>query len=52
VVTGIIYVGGLRLGLAIGVATLLAFAIGFAFRLLAIRHKWEMPKFIYDRDGE
>jgi uncharacterized membrane protein YeiH len=51
VVTGAVYVGGLRLGLAVGVATLLAFAIGFTFRLLAIRHKWEMPKFIYDRDA-
>jgi uncharacterized membrane protein YeiH len=50
VVTGIVYVGGLRLGIAVGIATLVACAVGFAFRLLAIRYKWEMPKFVYDRD--
>jgi len=26
-------------------------AFGLTFRLLAIRYKWEMPKFIYERDG-
>jgi uncharacterized membrane protein YeiH len=50
VVTGIVYVGSLRLGIAVGIATLVACAVGFAFRMLAIRYKWEMPKFVYDRD--
>lgn len=50
VVTGVIYVGGLRLGIATDIVTLAAFGIGFTFRLLALRFKWEMPKFVYDRD--
>jgi uncharacterized membrane protein YeiH len=29
------------------VATALAFAVGLTFRLLAIRFKWEMPKFVF-----
>jgi uncharacterized membrane protein YeiH len=51
IVTGGIYVGGLSLGLSHDIVTSIAFAAGFPFRLLAIHYKWEMPKFIYDRDG-
>ncbi|HVV43148.1 MAG TPA: trimeric intracellular cation channel family protein [Nitrobacter sp.] len=51
VVTSAIYVGGHVLGIAHPIVTLVAFAIGLAFRLLAIRFKWEMPKFVYDREG-
>jgi uncharacterized membrane protein YeiH len=46
-VTGAIYVGALWLGLHHDIATALAFAVGLAFRLLAIRFKWEMPKFVF-----
>jgi uncharacterized membrane protein YeiH len=47
VVTGAIYVAVLGLGLSHDLATVLAFAIGLSFRLLAIRFKWEMPKFVF-----
>jgi uncharacterized membrane protein YeiH len=47
VVTGVIYLAALGLGLNHDIATALAFAVGLSFRLLAIRFKWEMPKFVY-----
>jgi uncharacterized membrane protein YeiH len=50
VVTGALYVAGLRAGLNPELVTLAAFIIGIAFRLLAIRYRWEMPKFVYSRD--
>jgi uncharacterized membrane protein YeiH len=50
VVTGAIYVGGTQLGVNHALVTLVAAAVGLTFRLLAIRFKWEMPKFIYERD--
>jgi uncharacterized membrane protein YeiH len=46
-VTGVTYVAALGLGLNHDVATALAFAVGLPFRLLAIRFKWEMPKFVF-----
>jgi uncharacterized membrane protein YeiH len=46
-VTGAIYVAALGLGLQHNMATALAFAVGVTFRLLAIRFKWEMPKFVF-----
>jgi uncharacterized membrane protein YeiH len=50
VVTGALYLLGLRAGLNPELVTLAAFIIGIAFRLLAIRYRWEMPKFVYSRD--
>jgi uncharacterized membrane protein YeiH len=50
VVTGALYVAALKAGLNAEVATLAAFAVGITFRLLAIRYRWEMPKFVYSRD--
>ena len=50
VVTGALYVAALRGGLNGEIATILAFAVGITFRLLAIRFRWEMPKFVYSRD--
>jgi uncharacterized membrane protein YeiH len=47
VVTGAIYVAALGLGFNHDIATALAFAVGLSFRLLAIRFKWEMPKFVF-----
>jgi uncharacterized membrane protein YeiH len=47
VVTGGLYVAVLWLGLNHDVATALAFAVGLTFRLLAIRFRWEMPKFVF-----
>jgi uncharacterized membrane protein YeiH len=34
-----------------GTWTALTFALGLSFRLLAIRYKWEMPKFVF-RENE
>lgn len=50
VVTGALYVAGLRAGLHQELVTVTAFMVGIAFRLLAIRFRWEMPKFVYSRD--
>jgi uncharacterized membrane protein YeiH len=50
VVTGAIYLAALGLGLNHDIATALAFAVGLGFRLLAIRFKWEMPKFVFNSD--
>lgn len=50
VLTGALYIAGLRAGLNPELVTLAAFIIGIAFRLLAIRYRWEMPKFVYSRD--
>jgi uncharacterized membrane protein YeiH len=30
--------------------TALTFVLGLTFRLLAIRYKWEMPKFVFSQD--
>jgi uncharacterized membrane protein YeiH len=46
-VTGAIYVAALWFGSHHDLATALAFAMGLTFRLLAIRFKWEMPKFVF-----
>jgi len=50
VVTGALYVAGLRYGLNPELVTAIAFAAGISFRLLAIRYRWEMPKFVYSKD--
>ena len=50
IVTGIIYYYGLQLGGAAELVTVVAVAVGFTLRVLAIRFNWSMPKFIYDKD--
>jgi len=47
IVTGLFYTTAFGLTLNKEVWTLLTFAIGLTFRLLAIRYKWEMPKFVF-----
>ncbi|MCC8937901.1 trimeric intracellular cation channel family protein [Bradyrhizobium sp. Arg68] len=48
VVTGLFYAAALRLQLNDTLwAVLLTFVLGLTFRLLAIRYKWEMPKFVF-----
>lgn len=49
-VTGVIYYLGLMGGLPINLMVIAAIAIGFTLRVLAIAFKWEMPKFVYDRE--
>ncbi|HUH77826.1 MAG TPA: TRIC cation channel family protein, partial [Devosia sp.] len=50
IVTGAVYYFGLLFGLQGDLVILLAFGIGFPLRVLALIYKWEMPKFVYDRD--
>jgi uncharacterized membrane protein YeiH len=48
IVTGLFYWAGGGLKLNDELWTALTFVVGLSFRLLAIRYKWEMPKFIFD----
>jgi uncharacterized membrane protein YeiH len=50
IVTGAVYYFGLMFGLQGDLVILVAFGIGFPLRVLALIYKWEMPKFVYDRD--
>ena len=50
VVTGLIYVGGLRVELPHDLVTILAMAVGLVLRIMALRFNWSMPKFVYTRD--
>jgi uncharacterized membrane protein YeiH len=50
IVTGSLYVAGLRLELPHDLVMYVAMAIGLALRLLALRFNWHMPKFVYARD--
>lgn len=49
-VTGVVYYLGLMGGLPINLMVIVAIAIGFTLRVMAIAFKWEMPKFVYDRE--
>jgi uncharacterized membrane protein YeiH len=49
-VTGGIYFLGLSAGLPGDLMVLISIAIGFTLRVLALVFKWEMPKFVYDRE--
>ena len=48
VVTGLFYATAFGLKLNNEVWTALTFTLGVTFRLLAIRFKWEMPKFVFN----
>jgi uncharacterized membrane protein YeiH len=50
VVTGLFYATAFGLKLSNDIWTVLTFVLGLSFRLLAVRFKWEMPKF--DFSGE
>lgn len=50
IVTGVVYYLGLMAGLPVDVVVLIAIAVGFPLRVLALVFKWEMPKFVYDSD--
>ena len=47
VATGLFYAAEFSLKLNDEVGTALTFVFGLSFRLLAIRYKWEMPKFVF-----
>ena len=48
VVTGLFYATAFGLNLNDQLWTALTFALGLTLRLLAIRYKWEMPKFVFN----
>ena len=50
VVTGVFYATAFGLKLNDELWTALTFVVGITFRLLAIRYKWEMPKFVFGGD--
>ncbi len=50
VVTGVFYITAFGLELNDHVWTVLTFVLGLTLRLLAIRYKWEMPKFVFSGD--
>ena len=50
VVTGLFYATAFGLKLNDEVLTALTFVVGLTLRLLAIRYKWEMPKFVFNSD--
>jgi len=50
IVTGIIYYAGLHMGVVADLVTVIAIAVGFSLRVVAIMFGWSMPKFIYDKD--
>ena len=50
IVTGAIYYLGVLANMPVDVLVLVAIAVGFPLRVLAIIRKWEMPKFVYDKE--
>jgi uncharacterized membrane protein YeiH len=50
IVTGAIYVSGLKLGLPPDPVTFVAMAFGLTMRILALRFNWNMPKFVYTEE--
>ena len=50
-VTGALYVAGNHFGVEHVAVVIGSVMFGLTFRLLAIRYKWAMPKFIYEREG-
>lgn len=47
ILTGLLYIGGLDLGLNHDLVMAFAMLTGLALRLLALRFGWSMPKFVY-----
>jgi uncharacterized membrane protein YeiH len=47
VITGLFYATAFGLKLNDELWTILSFVLGLSLRLLAIRYKWEMPKFVF-----
>lgn len=50
IITGVLYIAALTLEIEHNLAMFGTMAIGLGLRLLAIRFKWHMPKFIYTHD--
>lgn len=52
ILTGAAYIGLEHAGANIQLATAVAAAIGLTLRLLAIRYRWQMPKFVYHEEWD
>ncbi|MBR0900937.1 trimeric intracellular cation channel family protein [Bradyrhizobium tropiciagri] len=52
VVTGLFYAVGVGLHLNDQLWTVLTLAVGLTFRMLAIRYRWGMPKFVFNAEEE
>ena len=52
VITGLFYATAFGLKLNDEIWTAFTFVIGFTLRMLAIRYKWEMPKFEFRSEGK
>lgn len=50
VVTGVVFLSTTHLGMTHGVSAIIAMTVGLMLRLLALRYKWSMPKFVYTQD--
>ena len=50
IVAGLFYMMGFALKMNGDLWTALTFVLGLSLRLLAIRYKWEMPKFVFDEN--
>lgn len=50
VVTGAVYIGGIEAGLDHDLVTAVAMLIGLVLRMLALKYRWDMPKFVYKDD--
>lgn len=50
IVTGVVYYLGLLAGLPTDLVVLVALGVGFPLRVISLVLKWEMPKFVFDRD--
>lgn len=48
--TGGLYLAMYGQGVSASVSVPVALAVGLAFRLLALRFNWQMPKFVYRGD--
>ena len=51
VVDGLFYATAFGLNFNAELWTILTFVLGISFRLLAVRYKWEMPKFVFTEGG-
>jgi uncharacterized membrane protein YeiH len=50
IVTAAVYYFGLSAGIPSDLVILIAIAVGFPLRIMALLKKWEMPKFVYDKE--
>ena len=50
--TGLLYIGFERLGMSPDAASITAAILGLIVRLLAIKYKWQMPRFVYEEEWD